>query len=268
MIDGHHIQPKYSTNYAELPTSHNKEPSQWLPKLDDVPLLEIENHANNDNLSELPKRENEALETRVNAYDNNDVVSEEEITEQELFNKINEIMKQEYGKANKSHVNEPYQFLPRDYIERVRQSDEFQGYEKRAPFNHPRCRKCENVNRHRGKFSRMRYVTITDDPIRENELKPLIRNQFTTSENMQCDEQTSGHGNGVYNPTCLNGGSTIKAASLEYWGDHSIDSVEHSLTQSNESVNWFQNFNQLHLLRNNTTSPNLRQRNRNVKFFI
>ncbi|CAI2174965.1 19636_t:CDS:2 [Funneliformis geosporum] len=274
MIDGR-VQPNYSTDPAEHSTSHNKEPSRWLPKLDEGPILIIENNANK--LSELPKRDNEALESRVNEYDNIDVVSEEKNKEQELFNKINEILTSDYGKATKSLVNEPNPFLPRDFKERVIQSDEFiQGYENLAPFNNPRCRMCENVKRHRDKLSRIRYATITDDPIRENELKPLINNnKYTISENMQCDEQTRAltHRNVVYNPTCLNDENTIKATSLEYWGDHSIGSVEHSLTQSewnilkssNESVNWSQHFSQL---RNNTSSPNVRQRNRNVQFFI
>jgi hypothetical protein len=77
--------------------------------------------------------------------------------------------------------------------------------------------------------------------------------------------------NSFYNSACLNNENNTIAnleeqftgASLEYWGDHSVGSVEHSLTQSewnilkssNESMNWFQHpFNQSNWLRSNTPS--------------
>ena len=93
----------------------------------------------------------------------------------------------------------------------------------------------------------------------------------------EIDEPTRVYGNSFYNPACLNNENNtitnleeqLTGASLEYWGNNSIGSVEHSLTQSewnilkspNESANWLQHsFNQSNRLRSNTSSPNMRQR--------
>src|SRR6266542_310683 len=97
----------------------------------------------------------------------------------------------------------------------------------------------------------------------KNDFKSLIR-KYTSSRNTPCgdmDEPTCAYRNSFYNSACLNNESNIIAnleeqftgASLEYWGNNSIGSVEHSLTQSewnilkspNESMNWLQHsFNQ------------------------
>ncbi|RIA92838.1 hypothetical protein C1645_820139 [Glomus cerebriforme] len=255
----------FSTNLAELPTPHNEEPSRWLPKQDDSPLLETMNNSEEDNnFSEFLKKVNEALETSDEAYDE----------EKELFNKINEILKPDHRKMNK--VDESYPcdkhsdfFLPcNNNTGRIR--DFLHGYEKRAPFDNNHYR----MNKHNDNISRINYMSITDDSIHENGLKFLIH-KYTSSKSIPCDdmdEQTcTCRNNPAYESnTIANLEEQFTGASLEYWGNHSIDSVEHSLTQSewnilkspNESVNWLQHsFNQYNWLRNSTPSPDLRQRN-------
>jgi hypothetical protein len=105
----------------------------------------------------------------------------------------------------------------------------------------------------------------------KKEFKYLIR-KYTPSRNIplsDTDEPTRAYGNSFYNPACSNLEEQFTGASLEYWGNNSIGSIEHSLTQSewnmlkspNESANWLQHsFNQYNWLRSNTSSPNLGQR--------
>ncbi|CAB4422910.1 unnamed protein product [Rhizophagus irregularis] len=265
----------FSANLAKSTTSHNEESSRWLPK-QNSPILETENNTeDNVSFSEL-KKVNETLETRDEAYDE----------EKELLNKINEILKMDNrkirDKVNKMRVNElnrdskSHDFLLPCDEDTGCVCDFLQVYEKHASFDNNRCRMYENVN---NDIPRINYVPTTNDSIHENEFRYLIR-KYTPLNNIprgEIDEPTRVYGNSFYNPACLNNENNtitnleeqLTGASLEYWGNNSIGSVEHSLTQSewnilkssNESANWLQHsFNQSNWLRSNTSSPNMRQR--------
>ncbi|GBC06165.1 hypothetical protein RclHR1_06670005 [Rhizophagus clarus] len=251
----------FSANLAESTTSHSEEPSHWSPK-HDSPLLETKNNnEDNDSFSELLKKVNDILETREKAYGE----------ERELLDKIN-ILKTDNRKI-RSKVNKMCNNELNPYHRYSKSNDFFlpcnegtghvcnflQVYEK---HENNRCRMHENVNNN------------TDGFTHENELRYLIR-KYTPSRNILCsymDEPTRAYRNGCCSPTWLNNESNTIAnlegqftgASLEYWGNNSIGSVEHSLTQSewnilkspNESANWLQHsFNQSNWLKSNTSSP-------------